>query len=162
MGSTRVVRLAVAAAAGLALAAAGFAGTAGAARAGARTGTGPPPGSVRGGVISTIAGGVGGPGPATSVAISPCGVRWAGGWLYIGDGATVRRVSAATGALTTVAGDNAAGPADDSGTAVGSALSAMCGTVLDGSGNLVIAAGCRSARRCWWRRPGRGASTASR
>lgn len=95
----------------------------------------------RGGVISTIAGGVGGPGPATSVAISPCGVHWAGGWLYIGDGSTVRRVSAATGALTTVAGDNAAGPADAGGTAVGSALSSACGTALDGSGNLVIAAG---------------------
>ena len=53
----------------------------------------------------------------------------------------VRRVSTATGALTTVAGDNAAGPADDSGAAVSSAISQACGTVLDGAGNLVIAAG---------------------
>ena len=68
-------------------------------------------------------------------------MRWAGGWLYIGDGSTVRRVSTATGALTTVAGDNAAGPADDSGAAVGSAISQACGTALDGAGNLVIAAG---------------------
>ena len=85
----------------------------------------------------------GGPGQATSVAVSPCGVAWASGWLYIGDGSMVRRVSTATGALTTVAGDNAAGPADDSGTAVSSAISQACGTVVDGAGNLVIAAGLR-------------------
>src|SRR5690242_4055100 len=76
-----------------------------------------PLGSVQGGITSTVAGGTGGPGPATSVAVSPCGVDWAGSWLYIGDGSMVRRVSTATGALTTVAGDNAAGPADDSGAA---------------------------------------------
>ena len=138
MGSRRMARLAGAVVAGLALAAAGLAGASGAARAEAGL---PSLGPVRGGIISTIAGGVGGPGPATSVAVSPCGVRWAGGWLYIGDGSTVRRVSAATGALTTVAGDNAAGPADDSGAAIGSAISQACGTVLDRSGNLVIAAG---------------------
>ena len=100
-------------------------------------------GFCRGGIISTVAGGVGGPGPATSVAVSPCGVAWAGGWLYVGDGSMVRRVSMATGALITVAGDNAAGPADDSGTAVSSAISQACGTVVDGAGNLVIAAGSR-------------------
>jgi trimeric autotransporter adhesin len=137
MGSWRSARLAGAAVAGLALAAAGLAGPAGAARAGA----GVPPGGSVPGSISTVAGGVGGPGPATSVAIGPCGVRWADGSLYIGDGSTVRRVSTATGALTTVAGDNAAGPADASGAAVGSAISQACGTVLDRSGNLVIAAG---------------------
>jgi hypothetical protein len=68
-------------------------------------------------------------------------VRWAGGWLYIADGSAVRRVSTATGALTTVAGVNAAGPADDSGAAAGSVISQACGTVTDGAGNLVIAAG---------------------
>ena len=127
-----------AAVAGLALAAAGLAGAASAARAVAGVA---PLGSVQGGIVSTVAGGVGGPGPAASVAISPCGVRWAGGWLYIGDGSTVRRVSTATGALTTVAGDNAAGPADDSDAAAGSAISQACGTVLDRAGNLLIAAG---------------------
>ena len=138
MGSRRAGRLVYAAVAGLTLAAAGLAWPSGAARAG--SGVSPLPGSVRGGIISTVAGGVGGPGPAASVAVSPCGVRWAGGWLYIGDGSTVRRVSTATGALTTVAGDNAAGPAGDGGAAVGSAISQACGTVLDGAGNLVIAA----------------------
>jgi hypothetical protein len=135
MLSRRVARLACAAVAGLALGAAGLAGPAGT-RAWAS-----PAGSVPGGIISTVAGGVGGPGPAPSVAVSPCGVDWAGGWLYIGDGSMVRRVSAATGALTTVAGDNAAGPVDDSAAAVDSAISGYCGTVVDGAGNLVIAAG---------------------
>jgi hypothetical protein len=140
MAGRPTARLAWAAVASAALVA-GFAAPAGAARAGA--GVPPSAGSVSGGIISTVAGGVGGPGPATSVAITPCGVDAAGGWLYIGDGSTVRRVSAATGALTTVAGDNATGPADDSGTAASSAISQACGTVVDGAGNLVIAAGPR-------------------
>ena len=137
MGSRRGARLTGAAVAGLALAAACFAaGPAGAARAG--TGV-PSAGSVRAGVISTVAGGVGGPGPADSVAVSPCGVDWAGGWLYIGDNSAVRRVSTATGALTTVAGDNATALVDNSGAATSSALSGACGTTIDGAGNLVIA-----------------------
>ena len=140
MVGRRTVRLACSAVAGVALAA-GLAGPAGAARAGA--GVPPSAGSASGGIISTVAGGDGGPGPATSVAVSPCGVAGAGGWLYIGDGSMVRRVSAATGALTTVAGDNTAGPADDGGTAVSSAISQACGTVLDRAGNLVIADGLR-------------------
>jgi hypothetical protein len=138
MRSRHIVRSWCAAAAGLAITVAGLA----VATSAARAGTGVPPLSpAPGGIISTVAGGVGGPGRATSIAISPCGVRWAGGWLYIGDSSTVRRVSTATDALTTVAGDNAAGPADDSGAATGSALSQACGTVLDQAGNLVIAAG---------------------
>jgi hypothetical protein len=115
-----------------------------AAAAGAGTANAASPGAVSGpagGVISTVAGGVGGPGRATSVAVSPCGVDWAGGWLYIGDGSTVRRVSVATDALTTVAGDNAAGPLDSSGTGAASALGAACGTTADRAGNLVIADG---------------------
>jgi len=130
MGSRRVAGLAGAAVSGLVLAAAGFAGPAGGARAWAP-----------GGIISTIAGGVGGPGRATTVAIGPCAVDSAGGWLYIGDGSMVRRVSAATDELTTVAGDNAAGPLDGSGAATSGPLSQACGTALDPAGNLVIAAG---------------------
>jgi hypothetical protein len=141
-GSRRAARLACAAVAGVALAAGALAGGGGAAQA--RVVVPPPLGSVRGGIISTIEGGTGGPGPATSVAISPCGMRSAGGWLYIGDsGSMVRRVSTATGALTTVAGDNAEGPLNRSGTAAGSALSGACSTVLDGAGNLVVTAGSR-------------------
>ncbi len=137
--SRRAARLACAAVAGLALAAGGLAG--GGSSAHARVAVSPL-GSVRAGIISTIEGGTGGPGPATSVAISPCGMRSAGGWLYVGDGGSmVRRVSTATGALTTVAGDNAAGPLNHSGTAAGSALSGACSTVPDGAGNLVMTDG---------------------
>jgi len=119
------------------LAAAGVAGPASAARAGAGT---PAAGAVPGGTISTVAGGVGGPGRATSVAINPCGVRWTGGWLYIGEGPMVRRVSMATDGLTTVTGDNAAGPLDGSGTAAASPVGG-CSPTLDRAGNLVIPAG---------------------
>src|SRR5215469_10231819 len=136
MGSRRAARLACAAVAGLALAGAGLSGSASPAWAGVSL-----TGSASGATISTVAGGVGGPGRATSVGISPCGVHWAGGSLYIGDGSTVREVSTATDALTTVAGDNAAGPTDNSGAATSSALSQACGTTIDTAGNLVIAAG---------------------
>jgi len=120
------------------LAAAGLAGPASAAGAGA-----PSAGSVNGGIISTAAGGVGGPGRATSVAIQPCGLRWSGGRLYIGTGSTVRRVSMATDVLTTVAGDGLAEPLDDSLTATASPLSQACGTAVDEAGNLDIPAGAQ-------------------
>ncbi len=139
MGSMRAARLACAAVAGLALGAASLAGAPGAAR-----GAGMPRLEAGGGIISTVAGGAGGPGPATSVAIGPCGVNVTGGRLYIGDGAMVRQVNRATDALTTVAGDNAAGPADNSGTAISSSILQACGTVLDGAGNLVIADGLQA------------------
>ncbi len=103
-----------------------------------------------GGVISTIAGGVGGPGRATSLATGACGVQVASGSLYVGDFSTVRRISEATGTLATVAGNNAAGPVGDGGAAIDSAIGIpgdmsiqACGTTLDGAGNLVIADGSR-------------------
>ena len=102
-----------------------------------------------GGVISTIAGGVGGPGRATSVATQPCGVQVVSGSLYVGDVFTVRRISEATGGLVTVAGNYAAGPDGDGGAATGTALgfgtalNPACGTTLDRAGNLVIADGDR-------------------
>ncbi len=136
MRKALVLSAAVCALAG-SLAAAGLAGAATVARAGAGS---PAAGPAQGGVISTVAGGVGGPGHATSVAMGACGVRWSGGWLYIGAGSSVRRVSMATDALTTVTGDDAAGPLDGSGTAAASPLGA-CNMTLDGAGNLVIPAG---------------------
>jgi len=102
-----------------------------------------------GGVISTIAGGAGGPGRATSVAMLACGVQAGSGSLYVGDTFTVRRISEVTGAVVTVAGNYAAGPAGDGGAAAGSAigfegaLARACGTTLDRAGNLVIADGNR-------------------
>lgn len=56
------------------------------------------------GTISTIAGGVGGPGKATKVALRPCGVVAGGGYLYVNAGNTVRQVNANTDWLTTPAG----------------------------------------------------------
>lgn len=80
---------------------------------------------VPGATISTVAGGVGGPGPATGVSVAPCGVQnsktpcgmtFAGGQLYLTDlgengensarsGDVIRAVSLATGTLTTPVGD---------------------------------------------------------
>ncbi len=101
----------------------------------------------RAGVISTVAGGVGGPGLATDVAIDfPCSVTSAGRHLYVGDG-LVQKVDEATGWLTTPAGgvrrqavfaENV--PLGDGGPADEAATSA-CGTTVDRAGNLILADG---------------------
>jgi len=63
------------------------------------------PGNAAPGTISTIAGGVGGPGPARAVAFlnAPTGLAYAGGHLYVTD-AYVRSISMRTGRLTTPVG----------------------------------------------------------
>src|SRR5450756_2838017 len=119
-GAMELIRLArgvLAVAAAGALVPVGLAGTAAAGTAAAAGAAPKPPGT-----IETIAGGPGGPGPAANVSVSPCGVRFAGGGLYIGsnqwdwDLATdgwlnqnfttpaVYRVNLRDGRLTTVAG----------------------------------------------------------
>jgi secreted PhoX family phosphatase len=104
-----------------------------------------------GGIISTVAGGVGGPGPATAISLvsdnvpaGACGspegaadVAAAPGRLYIADG-SVRQVSEQTGALTTPAGTGTAGPLGLGGPAAKSAIAA-CGVEVDHAGNVVIA-----------------------
>ena len=72
------------------MAAVGLAWTGAAAQASA--GRRPPAGT-----ITTVAGGPGGPGPATNVSIRACGLKSAGGALYFAAGAVVRRVDARTG-----------------------------------------------------------------
>ena len=72
-----------------------------------------------GGIISTVAGGVGGPGPGTRISLddvnaAPGGcslntVAFAAGSLYLADG-SVRKVSARTGLLTTPPGPGRPGP----------------------------------------------------
>jgi hypothetical protein len=90
------------------------------------------------GTITTVAGGVGGPGKATKVALTACGVRRQGGSLYVADGPAVRRV-AANDQLTTPAGTGARiGPADSGGLATGANLD-TCAVAADGAGNLLIA-----------------------
>lgn len=58
------------------------------------------------GTIMTIAGGVGGPAKATTVALAALGVVSHGGSLYVADGPAVRRI-AANDQLTTPAGSGA-------------------------------------------------------
>src|SRR5579863_9285334 len=65
------------------------------------------------GTISTVAGGAGGPALATDIIMSPCGVTFSGGSLYIVDGLDVRKVSPASDWLTTLAGTGSPGPARD-------------------------------------------------
>jgi hypothetical protein len=95
-------------------------------------------GSPAAGVISTFAGGVGGPGKGTTVATDPCGVAFDGGYLYDTDLQKVRKVSLSTGSLSTVAGTGAIGPLGDGGPATKAAIGDPCGLAFDHSGNLVI------------------------
>jgi secreted PhoX family phosphatase len=103
------------------------------------------PDAASAGVISTVAGGVGGPGLATNIAIEdPCGVSAAGQFVYVGDG-LVQRVNEVTGKLTTPAGgvrrDAIPGghvPLGDGAPATEAATEA-CGTAIDKDGNLVLA-----------------------
>src|SRR5215470_5201151 len=102
----------------------------------------PAGGTLVAGDISTVAGGKGpGPAPATSVSFSPCGVSFAGGFVFAGAGQTVRQVSLQGGQLTTPAGTGSFGPLGDAGPATRAGLEGACGTTVDGSGNLIIADG---------------------
>jgi trimeric autotransporter adhesin len=91
------------------------------------------------GTITTIAGGVGGPAKATTVAVSPCGARFAGGGLYIGDIAAIRKISPATDQLTTPAGTGSTTPLGDGGPATSAGLNGSCTAALDPAGNLIVA-----------------------
>jgi len=92
------------------------------------------------GVISTVAGGVGGPAKGTRVALSfPCGAFFAAGQVLIGDDTTVRALDSRTGRLTTPVGTGVTGPLGDDGPAARAALGRACAVATDHSGNLVIA-----------------------
>ncbi len=105
------------------------------------------------GIITTVAGNgsfgfSGDGGPATSASLhEPFGVALDGsGNLFIADrfNQRIRRVDAATGIITTVAGDGptgigAGGFSGDGGPATSASLSFPFGVALDGSGNLFIA-----------------------
>src|SRR5215831_12056524 len=97
----------------------------------------PPAAVTAAGVISTLAGGVGGPGAAMQVALVPCGMALAGGNLYVATEGSVRKVSS-TGFLTTPAGTEALGRLGDGGPAARASLG-TCGIAVDHAGNLVIA-----------------------
>jgi trimeric autotransporter adhesin len=101
-----------------------------------------------GGTISTVAGshsyGYGGDGgPAISALLSnPQGVAVdAAGNLYIADtnNHVIRRVAAAGGTISTVAGNHSAGYSGDGGAATSATLKFPCAIALDVAGNLYIA-----------------------
>lgn len=100
------------------------------------------------GIITTVAGtgtwGFSGDGgPATSAELSfPEGVAVDNaGNLFIGDtgNARVRRVDAASGVITTVAGDGTFGFSGDGGPATSAELNSAVGVALDSSSNLFLA-----------------------
>lgn len=106
--------------------------------AGAATVAGTPPAPD---TITTFAGGVGGPDPATRVSMEPCGLRYADGALYVGSEGAVRRIDPATGWLTDVAGDGAFGPAADGVRATGAAITGACNLAVDAHGNDLLTEG---------------------
>ena len=100
-----------------------------------------------GGILSVVAGGVGGPDPAASVSMEPCGVKFARGQLYIGGTTAVYRVSQATGRLVSVAGagpwESSSAGSTDEGAAAADAQLTACGVATDAAGNLLLADGFR-------------------
>src|SRR5438094_213220 len=100
------------------------------------------------GIITTVAGNgvlgfAGDGGAATSASLnSPAGVALdASGNLYIADYANhrIRKLTAATGIITTVASNGVSGFAGDGGAATSASLNTPAGVALDASGNLYIA-----------------------
>src|SRR5438477_519154 len=83
------------------------------------------------------------PGPPTSIPFGICPISVAGGALYAGDGAVIRRIGTRTGWLTTPAGDGTSGTRGNGGPAADAQLNGagglnQCGTAatLDAAGNL--------------------------
>jgi sugar lactone lactonase YvrE len=100
------------------------------------------------GIITTIAGGntsgsLGDGGPATNAMLNtPGGLSLdSAGNLFIADSGNnrIRRVDAASGIITTVAGNGAAAFAGDGGPATSASLNSPFGVAVDSTGNLYIA-----------------------
>ena len=118
-------------------------GNGAAAAAGQRGGQG---GSTAAWTISTVAGGVGGPAKATQVSVSPYGVFYGTGGLYLADWGSVARVDPQTDQLAPVAGTGVAGPLGDKSAATKASLLSpgfeppgATSVAQDISGNLLIA-----------------------
>ncbi len=100
------------------------------------------------GIVTTVAGNgtpgySGDGGPATSAQLAvPYGVAADGpGDLYFAQGYVVRKVAAATGIITTVAGNGTSGSSGDGGPATAAQLTNPTRVAVDGQGNLYIADG---------------------
>jgi sugar lactone lactonase YvrE len=100
------------------------------------------------GTISTVAGnGTGGyTGDGTAAASAEMNYPWnmasdSAGNIYIADNANnvIRKVTALTGNITTVAGNGTGGYAGDGGAATSAELNAPDGVAVDGAGNIYIA-----------------------
>ncbi len=101
------------------------------------------------GIINTVAGhsgpmgALGDGGPATAAGLNtPNGVALdAAGNLYIGDSTNhrIRRVSAATGIITTIAGTGTVGFSGDGGPATSAMLQVPAGIAVDAAGNVYFA-----------------------
>jgi hypothetical protein len=91
------------------------------------------------GVISTVAGGPGGPAVATTVALPyPCGVAFGGGLAYLANTSTVQALNP-SGWLNPVAGSATPRGQAGNGTPAASASLDTCSVAVDEAGNLVIA-----------------------
>src|SRR5204863_7268576 len=94
--------------------------------------------------INTVAGGGAGDGGDATIAnlSGPASVAVdSSGNLYIADlgNERIRKIAAATGIITTVAGNGVLGFAGDGGAATNASLTSPTGVALDASGNLYIA-----------------------
>jgi trimeric autotransporter adhesin len=96
------------------------------------------------GRITTVAGGVGGPGPGRDVAVVPCDVMLAGGRAVFSDSnGALRQLNARTGDLTTLAGDDIPVDSGDGGLAVNARLARPCMVAADRAGDLAVTDGNR-------------------
>ncbi len=91
--------------------------------------------------ITTIAGGVGGPGPATGVSVGrACAMTFEHGVLYIASNqpdTVIRAVSARSDQLTTPVGDGYPTLTPDGTPGALAGSGASCGVVVDNSGNII-------------------------
>jgi len=101
--------------------------------------------SASNGIISTYAGGGTSTAdgvPATSASLAPAYICMdVSGNLYVSTGNQVRVIYAATGVITTIAGNGTSGYTGDGGTATAAELNMPGGICLDGTGHLYIVDG---------------------
>src|SRR5215470_13843928 len=106
------------------------------------------------GTITTIGGGLGGPGLGAAVGVNPCAVTYAGGSLYVTDfifdvisqrmPSAVRQIDATRGNLRTLAGDGAdstVNPFGGANRATESGFGDSCGVAVDHAGNVLVSDG---------------------
>jgi hypothetical protein len=103
------------------------------------------PGALTAGEITTVAGGVGGPGLATKMGLAywpgeyPCATATHSGDLFVTDGASIRKISASTDRLTTPVGTGTlAGALGNGSPATQLSIGEACGIAFDQAGNLIF------------------------